>query len=450
MVKGLIISGFSGAGIVLDGGTASLIQGNQIGTDPTGTSARPNAEGIKILGSSLNTIGGTLVAAGNLISGNLGHGIEVIKAGTGATGNEILGNLIGTSADGRHPLANKGDGILISGASATLVGDSVPGAGNVLSGNLSNGIELADGATGNLILGNLIGVTANATSPLGNQGDGVRLDGATLNSVGGINSGDGNVISSNQGDGIETVHSAINGLIAGNMIGTDPTGLLMLGNRGNGVSLGSAGNTVGGLGSGAGNTIAFNGTGSVGAGVQLVGLVNHNAILSNSIHDNAGLGINLGNGPTPNHMPGTAGPNNYQNYPILSSIKTDGSTTSIAGSLFASPSATYTIQVFSSPKADPSGFGEGQKLLTSFTSSTDATGNAAFNLDLPAAPPPGSAISATATDSSGNTSEFSLGRGGSRRDRPGRLDRGDARPGRGGRPADLPGHGDQRRRRRCP
>ena len=76
-----------------------------------------------------------------------------------------------------------------------------------------------------------------------------------------------------------------------------------LGNQGNGVNLGSSGNTVGGFSSGAGNTIAFNGAGVIGAGVQLVGLVDHDSILSNSIHDNAGLGINLGNGPTPNHPP---------------------------------------------------------------------------------------------------------------------------------------------------
>src|SRR4029079_14914395 len=79
----------------------------------------------------------------------------------------------------------------------------------------------------------------------------------------------------------------------------------------------------------------------------------------------------------------------------------------IAGTLFASKSATYTIQVFSSPKADPSGFGEGQKLLTSFASSTDGDGNASLNLTLPFDLPPGSAIAATATDSSGNSSEFS-------------------------------------------
>ena len=126
VVRGLIISGFSGAGIVLDGGGSNLVAGNEIGTDPTGTHAQPNAEGIKILGSSLNTIGGTLAGAGNLISGNLGHGIEIAKSSEDATGNAILGNLIGTTADGQQALPNKGDGILINGADANQVGDSLP------------------------------------------------------------------------------------------------------------------------------------------------------------------------------------------------------------------------------------------------------------------------------------------------------------------------------------
>ena len=358
-------------------------------------------------GSSLNTIGGTLAGAGNLISGNLGDGIDIDKSGEDATGNEILGNLIGTTAAGQQALANKGDGIQINGASSNQVGDSEPGAGNVISGNLGNGIELSSATTGNLILGNLVGTTVDGQHALGNQDDGLRLDGATLTTIGGITAGDGNVIASNQGNGIETVDSAINNLIEGNQIGTDRSGLLVLGNRGNGVSLGSNSNSIGGLDSGAGNTIAFNGTGSVGAGVQLVGLVEKDSILSNSIHDNAGLGINLGNGPTPNHMPGTPGPNNYQNFPVLSGVQTNGSTTSLSGTLLGSPSSTYTIQIFWSSKPDPSGFGQGQNLLATFTAYTDSTGNATINLALPAAPPPGSVISATATDSSGNTSEFS-------------------------------------------
>jgi len=257
VVQGLVISGFSGAGIVLSGGSGNLVQGNQVGTDPSGTIAQPNGEGIEVVGSASNTIGGTAAGAANLISGNLGPGIELVRSTQDSMANLIAGNLIGTTADGLHALGNQEDGILLDSATSTTIGGTSAGEGNVISGNLSNGVE--------------------------------------------------------------TLTSSPDNLLEGNEIGTDRSGTLALGNRGNGVSLGSSSNLIGGLNSEAGNTIANNGTGSVGAGVQLIGLVNQNTILSNSIHDNAGLGINLRNGPTPNHQPGTPGPNNFQNYPIFTS-----------------------------------------------------------------------------------------------------------------------------------
>ncbi|MGZ3392113.1 MAG: hypothetical protein ACXVCF_21320, partial [Isosphaeraceae bacterium] len=161
-------------------------------------------------------------------------------------------------------------------------------------------------------------------------------------------------IAGNLGHGIETSRGASGNVIEGNVLGTDRQGMLRLGNQGNGVDLGSGANTVGGLSSGTGNTIAFNGTGLIGAGVQIVGLVDQNAILSNSIHDNAGLGINLGNGPTPNHPSGSgAGPNDFQNYPVLSTVLTDGQVTSLKGILVGTPGTSYLVQVFSSPRPDP-------------------------------------------------------------------------------------------------
>src|SRR5205814_1988280 len=59
-----------------------------------------------------------------------------------------------------------------------------------------------------------------------------------------------------------------------------------------------------------------------------------------------------------------------------------------------------------SAAADPSGFGEGQRYLGSAAVTTDASGNASFNLTLAAATTAGEVVSATATDAAGNTSEF--------------------------------------------
>ena len=125
--------------------------------------------------------------------------------------------------------------------------------------------------------------------------------------------------------------------------------------------------------------IDYNGGTQVGAGIQLVGSVNQDEILSNSIYGNAGLGINLGDGPTPNHAPGTPGPNDYQNYPTLSLAQSDGSTTTINGSLYSIPNTTFLIQFFASPTAAQSGFGQGMTLVGSASVTTDSTGNVKFS-----------------------------------------------------------------------
>ena len=181
---------------------------------------------------------------------------------------------------------------------------------------------------------------------------------------------------------------------------------LNLGNRGNGVKLASSRNTIGGTSGDAGNTIEFNGPGQSGSGVLLVGDVNENEILSNSIYENAGLGINLGDGPTSNHAPGTTGPNDYQNYPTLTLVQSDGSSTLVQGNLASIPNTAFVIQVFASPTEDGLGFGQGKNLIASFTELTDDDGNVAFSVPVAVGTAAGQYVAATATDPVGNTSEF--------------------------------------------
>ncbi len=215
------------------------------------------------------------------------------------------------------------------------------------------GVYLSDGTTGVQIEGNSIGVTAAGTA-LGNTQDGVLIAGPS-GGFGAVNTG------------------------------------------------GSTNNTVGGTTAGAANLIAFNGA----AGVAVVGATTTgNSIEGNSIHDNAGLGIDLGNdGVTPNGPAPRTGPNNLQNCPVLTAVKA-GAVTSISGALNGLPNTTFTLDFYASPSADPSGYGQGQNYLGSASVTTDVTGNATFSVDLAAATVAGEAISATATDPSGNTSEF--------------------------------------------
>src|SRR5205085_1879306 len=116
----------------------------------------------------------------------------------------------------------------------------------------------------------------------------------------------------------------------------------------------------------------------------------------NSIHDNAGRGINLG----------VNGGNNGQTYPVLTAADL-GSTTHVVGSLTGTPNSTFTVDFYASVAADPSGFGEGGEYLGSAVVTTNAGGNAAFDVNLAGASASNTVVTATATDSAGNTSAFS-------------------------------------------
>ena len=84
--------------------TGNTIQGNYIGTNGAGTANVSSRLGVWISGGSNNTIGGTAVGAGNVISGSSsGNGVEINNGGTGiALGNVVQGNLIGTNAAGER------------------------------------------------------------------------------------------------------------------------------------------------------------------------------------------------------------------------------------------------------------------------------------------------------------------------------------------------------------
>jgi len=215
----------------------------------------------------------------------------------------------------------------------------------------------------------------------------------------------------------------VGNVILGNLIGTDINGTGSLGNQGYGVTFNSADNNlVGGTVAGAGNVIAFNGSinrNSGGVGV-LVGM--GDSILGNSIFSNTGanppsngdpgLGINLFGGTETSGVtandPGDAdtGPNNLQNYPVLTSVSSGGGTTNITGTLNSAANTNYRVEFFANDAIDPSGHGEGQIFLKSMNVPTDASGNASFNVSVPQIGA-NQRVTATATDPAGATSEFS-------------------------------------------
>jgi CSLREA domain-containing protein len=347
VIKGLVINRF-GVGISIGGDSvASRIEGNFIGTDPTGTLNRGNADfGVVLFnGPSETVVGGDALAARNVISGNFDEGILV----SGSSFNRIQGNYVGTDKSGTKGLGNRFDGVKIESSSDTTIGGTTAASRNVISANGEDGLSLAP-SNGARVLGNRIGTTASGTGALGNDGDGVF--------VGGSN----------------------------NFIG-DPSVLTSKG----------------------ANTIAFN----AGEGVDVGGDASTgNAIADNSIFSNGGLGIDLlgglenAAGVTAND-PGDLdnGPNNLQNFPVLTSARTVSGKTTITGKLGSTTNSGHNIQFFSSPSGN-----EGNKFLGEKSVTTDGSGNATFTFSPASAVPVGQTITATVKNQSLSTSEFSAPR----------------------------------------
>ncbi len=411
-----IISGNKQHGILISGGgaTESKVQGNYIGLNVTGAVRLANAiNGLQIEnGASGATIGGATAGARNVISGNGLSGVAISGAGT--MGNRVQGNFIGTDVNGAVDLGNNSNGVLINDARGNTIGGTTNFERNVISGNNGRGIEiLGSGATMNQVLGNFIGVNAAGIADLGNSGSGVSISGASGNIIGGTATGARNVISGNDGQGVDLRGNG--NVVQGNFIGTDVTGAAALGNSIIGVSiLNGSNNAIGGVAANAGNIIAFNGNGGVVLTAPDPISVTGNAILSNSIFSNTGpvlpdmgLGIDLGEtGVTPNDATDAdPGANNLQNFPVLTSIITGGNTT-IQGTLNSAANTAFRLEFFSNAACDPSGHGEGQSFIGSTMVTTNASGAASFNVAFQTSVGAGQFFTATATDPNNNTSEF--------------------------------------------
>ncbi len=294
---GNVISGndVDGVRIAGEGTEGNFVAGNYIGTAPDGSTALGNAEcGVYItLGAQGNTIGGNAALAPNVISGNLDSGVAI--SGTGTMSNTVSGNYIGTDASGTADLGNGSDGVWIGGGAAgNSVGGDTAEERNVISGNDRNGVAISGSPTNN-VSGNYIGTDASGTAALSNTVDGVWVgSGADGNVVGGNMAGEGNLISGNGDEGIN-LDEAFGTTVRGNLIGTDASGTVALGNDDFGIYIGrgAQGNIVGGSAPGQGNVIAASGD----EGIYVAGsTTTGNVIAGNAIGTDAGGTADLGNG----------------------------------------------------------------------------------------------------------------------------------------------------------
>lgn len=438
-----------------------FIQGNQIGIGTLGNSSAPiSGDGIVLTGGARNnTIGGTVLGSANVIGNTTAKGISLWNANT--TNNKVYGNWVGFYSNGTAaPVAHEAV-LLSNGANNNFIGGSQSTQRNVF-GNAQFGVSIWT-STGNFVVGNWIGVTPNQQAQAAITGIGVYLNqNAGTNRVTdnvitktnseaiAINNGSsGNIIQRNlvgfRPDGVTAGEVAWRGVYIhnnsnnnqiggsnsafGNRFGNCATGVGIWSSTGNTVQgntfglnaqnaaapfvndavvigLTAADNWIGGTQPAAGNVITHGNNGVVVGGTAV-----RNRIRMNSIYNNRRIGINLlGNdnaaGVTMNdNLDADSGPNDLSNFPDIHSAIPNGSLVQVIGVLNAKPNTSYVLDFYSSNDRDPSEYGEGQYYVGSVNVTTDGTGKANFNANL--LNQPGGWMTATATDSAGNTSELS-------------------------------------------
>ena len=441
-IRGICIGNFNANAIVIAGEEAdnNVIAGNFIGLEPDGSHAMPNNgwSGIGIMDKAdSNLVGGTDPADRNVIGGFKQHGIQIF--GESTNHNIVIGNFVGTDPTGLYAIPNNFDGIHIDmQAKHNRIGGTTASERNLVSGNLRSGIRIERvGTDSNLVIGNWTGVTVNGTDSLRNGECGIVLaGGAGHNIIGGLDSGEANLVSANHSSGMQVRDQLTHhNVILGNIIGLDATGTVALGNAHHGIYVyGGAhhnqigpenviccsgwmrnttdwsgitmnheltnnnvvvGNYIGtdkngtqGLGNvnhgiylqgGAyeniiseGNVIAYNG----GDGIRIKhNQTLKNTITKNSIYGNHGVGIKLLEGGNLQLTP-----------PIIEHAK--------RGRIFGTAPPNSTVEIFQGPDD------QGKNYLATVVADAEGyfewLGDAADSI-----------ATATATDADGNTSEFS-------------------------------------------
>lgn len=451
---GNLISGNALNGVTIGGGEGAVVQGNYIGVNVSGTGPLSNRQyGVYVNNATNVVIGGTGTAR-NVISASRLTGLVV----DGASSNVlVVGNYIGLNATGTAPIPNGTAGVLVDAHDTTIGGTGE--LGNVVSGNLNFGIEVATGRQVRII-GNTVGLAADGVTPVPNSSGGLRLRGGARGVVvGGTNALEANVIARNgntsefvvEGPSAEhqiignfigvqrygvafTNHDTSRGLfisespsnrIAGNVLGQLGESIYLSGTgsianviQGNfigeyqlevrsnsswGVVLSNApNNRVGGFTTEERNLIAHNNGGIAVGGSNAVGnLLVPNLIFSNS----ARLAIDLGvAGFTPNDaLDADLGPNRLQNRPVLTNQLVAGPYVYVQGVLTSAPLTTYALDLFRSGSTNADAY----RYIGRAFFDTDGSGVGTFTAGFLFNPPAGAYVAATVTDPGQNTSELS-------------------------------------------
>lgn len=357
---------------------------------------------VELVGTDAGGSASALVLAdgsdGSLVRGLVisQFGGAAIQVRAGADGVTLAGLRIGTDVTGQSAPGNGSNAIEISAAQA-LVGGPTAADRNLLSGNNAGVQVTGPAAVGARIEGNYIGTDALGQSALGNRTVGVYLDAPSATVV-------HNLVSGNGYEGVYLLAGASGSTVQGNLIGTDVSGTRAVGNGAFGIYVENTRDVlIGGTTAGTGNLIAWQ---KAGAGISIVGTAGGVSVLGNAVHDNAGLGIDLGaEGVSGNREADTdGGPNNLLNYPVLGSATSAAGVTRLVGDVTGAAGTTLRIEFFASDQADPLGFGEGAVFLGSTRVTVGANGLAPIDTTLAGVLlQTGQVVSATATVQSATT-----------------------------------------------
>jgi titin len=287
-IRGVAVTHFEGIGVVIADSEESHLTASYVGVMPDGQTAAGNGgHGVNLSRARSAVVGGTAVTDRNVISGNGGNGVYIVEVA--ARDNRIVGNFIGTDASGDVALPNGADGVSIENARGNEVGGQEAGATNLISGNYDDGVEIVGpGAVSNTVRANWIGTTRDGSVALANGDSGVLVEGAPNALV------LGNVVAGNGGIGVEVTSGARGARVLGNYVGANPGVDDGLGNGSAGIGvLDASESEVGSLDSP--NRVV----GNAGPGILLAGTrTRQNTVTGNDVgrvgateRPNGGLGV---------------------------------------------------------------------------------------------------------------------------------------------------------------
>jgi hypothetical protein len=322
----------------------------------------------------------------------------------GGRNHRIAGNLFGAI-----PFTpQNANAIRVTGQSggAFVGGYDDPAALNLIAVSSAAGIYLDNASGGSTVANNVIGFQADGVGNGGNA-SGVLVFNSPNNVI------QYNYVGNSASSAITLSGAASSGnLVQYNTIGENADGdAAPNGSGGVLINFAAGNNTIGApLNATWGGNFIVNGTGP-GVWISPSG-GSGNRVLDNVFYGNTGLDVDLAQaGPSANQATNPAsGPNGLQNYPVLASAERDAATDTetVTGTLSSAANTTYRLDLYWGPDCPASGRGSARFPLTKTYVTTGALGAVPFTATVPFGwgPLPAGAISGTATDPAGNTSEI--------------------------------------------